>query len=83
MTFQAQRAREYYRRGAALIPLVERVSRPALWAMIEIYSRLLERIMRADYDVFRCVIRLPVREKCSIALRALAMRLLPALAAWR
>jgi len=74
MTFQAGRARGYYERGAALIPLVERASRPALWAMIEIYGRLLEGIVRADYDVFRRTVRLSAPRKISIALRALAMR---------
>lgn len=82
MTFEAGRARAYYERGMELIPMVECASRPALWAMIEIYGRLLEGIARADYDVFRCAVRVSTPEKCSIALRALAMRFVPALAAW-
>lgn len=77
MTFEANRAAEYYARARNLLPLIDEPSRPALWAMMEIYSRLLRKIIRRQYDVFGSLIRLSNSEKASIALRALAMRFIP------
>jgi phytoene synthase len=74
MTFEANRARHYYRQAWNLLPLVDDTSRPALWAMIQIYERILDRIVEKQFDVFREPIRLPSAEKVSVALRALAMR---------
>jgi phytoene synthase len=48
----AQRAENFYRSGQALMPLIDRESRPALWVLVSIYHALLKRIERADYDVF-------------------------------
>ena len=36
----------------ALLPLIDRESRPALWVLVSIYHALLKRIERAEYDVF-------------------------------
>lgn len=74
MTFEANRAGEYYRMARNLLPLVDGTSRPALWAMMEIYGRILKKIVQRRYDVFGSCIRLSNSEKASIALRALAMR---------
>lgn len=74
MRHQTERAREYYRQARELIPLVEASSRPALWAMIEIYERILERIAERRFDVFGDRIRLSAREKGAVALKAVAMR---------
>jgi len=74
MRFEAERAREYYSQARNLIPLVEKASKPALWAMIQIYQRLLDRIVQRQFDVFRNRIRLANSEKIAIALKALAMR---------
>ena len=41
---EADRARECYRAGEELIPLVHEDSQPALWVLITIYRRLLEKI---------------------------------------
>jgi 15-cis-phytoene synthase len=75
MSFEVERTKEYYRAARNLIPLVNSTSRPALWAMIEIYERILHRIVRRQFDVFHTPIRLSNAEKLSVALRALAMRL--------
>ncbi len=77
MQFQAERVRYYYSMGRRLLYLVDLPSRPALWAMIEIYSRLLGKIVRRQYDVFSGAVGLSAPEKIAIALRALAMRCLP------
>ncbi len=74
MRFEAERAREYYAAARNLLPLVESTSRPALWAMIKIYERILDRIVQRQFDVFHDRIHLAGTEKISIALRALAMR---------
>ena len=74
MRFETERTREYYSAARKLLPLVEKASKPALWAMIEIYERILNRIVQVQFDVFRNSIHLAGREKAVIALRALAMR---------
>lgn len=70
LEFEAQRAREFYKSGRELIPLVDQESRPALWALVEIYSRLLEKIVARDYDVFSERVRVSAPEKLSILARA-------------
>ncbi len=76
MTYQASRARGYYESARNLLPMVDRASRPALWAMMEIYRRLLDKIVGARYEVFGRTVRVSNAEKCAIALRAMAMRLM-------
>ena len=75
MKFEAERAQEYYAAARRLLPLVEKASKPALWAMIEIYQRILDRIVQRQFDVFGDRIHLAGSEKIAIALRAFAMRL--------
>jgi phytoene synthase len=48
----AGRAEKFYQSAQALMPLINRESRPALWVLVRIYHGLLKRIERADYDVF-------------------------------
>jgi len=71
MRFEAARARSYYEQSATLLDLIHPRSRPSLWALISIYSRLLERIERSNYDVFARRVRLPLWEKSWIVVRAL------------
>ena len=71
MRFEAARARSYYDESAPLLDLIHPRSRPSLWALISIYSRLLERIERSNYDVFVRRVRLPLWEKSWIVVRAL------------
>ncbi len=66
MAFEAERARAYYDESRPLIALVHARSRPSLWALIEIYRRLLDRIERSDFDVLEKRIRVPTWEKLSI-----------------
>jgi 15-cis-phytoene synthase len=66
MSFEAQRARGYYDESRPLIALVHARSRPSLWALIEIYRRLLARIERSNFDVLEKRIRVPTWEKLSI-----------------
>jgi phytoene synthase len=75
MRFEEERTREYYAAARNLLPLVEKSSKPALWAMIQIYERILDRIVQRQYDVFRKRVRLSHSEKLGIAVKALALRL--------
>ena len=71
MTFEAERARAYYNESRPLLDLIHPRSRASLWALIAIYSRLLDRIEGSNYDVFRRRVRLPLWEKSWIVWRAL------------
>jgi len=71
MAFEAGRARGYYTEAMPLLDLIHRRSRRSLWALITIYSRLLDRIERVNYDVFSRRVRLSAVEKSWIVLRAL------------
>ena len=70
MRFEAARAREYYNESAPLLDLIHPRSRSSLWALITIYSKLLERIEGTNYDVFRRRVRLSAVEKSWIVVRA-------------
>jgi 15-cis-phytoene synthase len=70
MQFEAERASRYYSESRPLIELVSPKSRASLWALIEIYRRLLERIKAANYDVLARRIRLSTPEKLGIVLQA-------------
>jgi phytoene synthase len=71
MRFEAARARSYYDESAPLLDLIHPRSRSSLWALISIYSRLLERIEAANYDVFTRRVRLSLFEKSWIVVRAM------------
>jgi phytoene synthase len=74
--FQGARARRYYEESSPLLDLIEKRSRPSLWALIEIYKRLLQRIEESNYDVYRRRIALPTSEKLWIVLCAAVKSLL-------
>jgi phytoene synthase len=69
MRYEAARARAYYAEARPLIGLVESSCRSSLWVLIEIYSRLLERIERSGFDVLERRIGLPAWEKAWIVVR--------------
>jgi len=75
LAMEAERAREYYRAGDDLIPLIDEDSQPALWVLITIYRRLLEKIAQAQYDVFSGKITLTVREKLTVLARGFMKRM--------
>ncbi len=62
----AARAERFYGSAAALLPLIDAESRPALWVLVRIYKGLLRRIRRADYDVFSRRISVPTFQKLEI-----------------
>jgi phytoene synthase len=70
MEFEIGRARRYYRESAPLLKLILPKTRPALEALITIYSTLLDHIAQAHYDVLTRRISLSPAEKIWIVLRA-------------
>jgi phytoene synthase len=70
MEFEAHRARAYYTEAEPLVDMVDPHSRASLWALIEIYSRLLGSIEHTNYDVLSHRVELSGREKVRIILRA-------------
>ncbi|MGH9536287.1 MAG: phytoene/squalene synthase family protein, partial [Terriglobales bacterium] len=72
---EADRAREYYGAAPDLIPLIDEDSQPALWVLVSIYRRLLEKIADRKYDVFAKKINLTAREKIFILGKGLLKRL--------
>jgi len=75
LAMEADRARECYRAGEELIPLISEDSQPALWILITIYHRLLEKIAEHQYDVFSERVRLTVPEKITILGKGILKRL--------
>ena len=75
LEMEAARAREFYRAAEQLLPLIDADSRPALWTLVEIYRRLLEKIAARGYDVFRERVRLSVPEKLHILSKGILRRL--------
>ena len=71
LAFEAARARRYYGESAPLVGMVDPRSRKALWALIEIYRRLLEKIEKSGYDVMSRRIRLTTAEKLGVLVEAL------------
>ena len=71
LEFEGARARSYYDESQPLLDLIHPRSRPSLAALITIYSTLLERIHRRNYDVFTTRVRLTAMEKSWILVRAL------------
>jgi 15-cis-phytoene synthase len=72
---EADRAREYYTSARELMQLIDEDSQPALWVLVTIYRRLLEKISDRKYDVFGRKISLTVREKVVILGKGLVKRL--------
>ena len=70
MKFEAARARAYYLEAMPLIKLVHRDSRASLWALIQIYYRLLGRIEEKQFRVLDQRIRLSTTEKAWLVVEA-------------
>jgi phytoene synthase len=76
LEYECRRAREFYRAADELLPLVEEDSRPALWVLVTIYRRLLEKIAARGYDVFTDRVRLTMPEKLRVLAKGLWLRIL-------
>jgi 15-cis-phytoene synthase len=75
LALQADRAREFYAAGDALLPYISEDSQPALWVLVNIYRRLLEKIAENQYDVFTAKISLSTWEKLRILAKGFLKRM--------
>ena len=75
LELEADRARKFYASGDALIPYIAEDSQPALWVLVTIYRRLLEKIAEKQYDVFTAKVSLSTREKLRILAKGFLKRL--------
>ena len=66
LALEADRAREYYKAGDELLAYISEDSQPALWVLVTIYRRLLEKIAEKQYDVFTAKVSLSTWEKLRI-----------------
>ncbi len=74
LEMEADRAREFYQAGRQLVAYVDEDSQPALWTLVEIYTRLLDKIAARQYDVFTERVRLTAGEKLRVLARGLWRR---------
>jgi len=74
LEYEAERARRYYESGTWLMELIEEDSRAALWVLVEIYSRLLNKIALRNYDVFTERVSLSTWEKLTVLARGFVLR---------
>ncbi len=75
LAMEADRAREYYQAGEQLSSYVSEDSQPALWVLVNIYRKLLEKIAERQYDVFSGKVSLTVSEKLKILAKGFLQRL--------
>ena len=76
LNLEADRAREFYKAGDELIPMIAEDSQPGLWVLVNIYRKLLQKIADRQYDVFSSKVSLTVSEKLRILGRGFLQRLL-------
>jgi phytoene synthase len=75
LEFEETRAREFYKSGDQLLPLIEEVSQPALWVMMSVYRGLLDRIKARNYDVYSERVRMSTFDKVKLLIRGFLKRL--------
>ena len=79
MAFEVARARRYFESGSRLFPLLDRRSRACTSGMHAVYSRLLDRIERAGYDVFNSRVGVSNPVKLALVAGQWVRSLLPSL----
>jgi len=75
LALEADRAREFYQAGDQLRGYISEDSQPALWVLVNIYRKLLEKIADRQYDVFSGRVSLTVSEKLRILGKGFLQRL--------
>ncbi len=75
LELEADRARQFYQSGDQLIPYISEDSQPALWVLVDIYRKLLEKIAANQYDVFSGKVSLTVSEKLRVLGKGFLQRL--------
>lgn len=77
MRFQAQRARSYFDSGFKLLPYLSPRSRACPAVMGQLYSKVLQRIEAAEFDVFHHRIGLSKAEKLRVTAQTWFTSMLP------
>ena len=77
MRFQAQRARGYFDSGFKLLPYLSPRSRACPAVMGQLYSKVLQRIEAAEFDVFQQRISLSKAEKIRVTTQTWFASMLP------
>lgn len=77
MRFQAQRARGYFDSGFKLLPYLSPRSRACPAVMGQLYSKVLQRIEEAEFDVFQHRISLSKSEKLRVTAQTWFTSMLP------
>ena len=77
MRFQAQRAKDYFRSGFQLLPYLSRRSRACPAVLGQLYSKVLERIEDADYDVLHRRVSLSTSEKIRVTAQTWLTTMVP------
>jgi phytoene synthase len=77
MRFQADRAKRYFDSGARLLPHLDPRSRGCAAGLHRLYSKLLDRMERRDFDVFSGRVSLPAWEKLRLTLTLWAASVIP------
>lgn len=75
LQLEGERALVYYESAKELLPLIDDDSQPALWALVEIYRELMEKIAARRYDVFSERVHLTTREKLRVLGKGFLRRL--------
>jgi phytoene synthase len=75
MRFQAARARSYYERGNAGIPLLHHRGRFAVKIASDVYREILNRVEASDFDVFEKRTVVPATRKYWLTLRSLPIQI--------
>ena len=75
LAMEAGRAREFYKAGDELSAYISEDSQPALWVLVNIYRKLLEKIAERQYDVFCGKVTLTISEKLRILAKGFLQRL--------
>jgi len=73
MAEQVARNRQLYAHAQTGLPLLPPPSQRCVGTALVLYSRILDRIEAADYDVFTERIRVPDREKLRVLVRAVTI----------
>ncbi len=77
MRFQARRARNYFQSGFQLLPYLSPRSRACPAALGQIYSKVLDRIEDADYNVLHRRVGLSTAEKLRVMAHAWLTSMIP------
>ena len=75
MKFEIERCNELYRSADIGLAMLPPVSRRCIGSARSLYSRILDKIVEQDYDVFAKRVRVPTRQKLALVAKLAAPRL--------